>query len=119
MARAKTYEIEFYGSCKTSLGGSSGGGYKDMLAQIALFDNDGNPCGAIQFFRDGATVPEDFSSTGTRDGLPTMHVPYVMFGDIYEALRVDKPIMIEYRERPLYEGSILSVGNQEPIGERD
>jgi hypothetical protein len=48
-----------------------------------------------------------------------MHVPYSMFGDIYKALRGEKPIIIENLSTPAYEGAVLTAGRREPIGEND
>jgi hypothetical protein len=121
---ATRYEIEFLG-CHTasperssggsSSGSSSPGGYRDLLAQIELFDDGGNPIGAIQFYREGASIPKDF----TDEGYVTAHLPYSMFGDVYDALRNEKPVNLKYVSRPASEGGILAVGRQEPIGEND
>jgi hypothetical protein len=124
MPLAAKYAIEFLG-CHTassdgSSGGSSsgsfsGGGYKDVLARIKLFDNRGNPIGAIHFYREGASIPKDFIGKGD----VTMHLPYSMFGDVYDALRNEKPVNFEFVSRPASEGGILAAGRQESIGEND
>jgi len=119
MPRATKYEIEFLGCHTTSSGGSSSGsssrgGYRDLLAEIKLFDN-GKPIGVIQFFREGASIPKDYIGKGD----VSMHLPYSMFGDVYDALRNEKPVNLEFVSRPASEGGILTVGRQEPIGEND
>ena len=124
MPLAARYAIEFFGCHTASSGGSSGGsssgsssrgGYDDLLARIKLFDNRGNPIGAIQFYREGASIPKDYTGKGD----VTMYLPYSMFGDVYDALRNEKPVNLEFVSRPESEGGILAAGRQEPIGEND
>jgi hypothetical protein len=120
MSLATRYAIEFFGCHTASSGGSSSGsssrgGYRDLLAQINLFDNRGNPIGLIQFIREGASIPKDFIDSGHVH----MHLPYSMFGDVYDALRNEKPVNLEFVSRPASEGGILAAGRQEPIGEND
>ena len=120
MSLATRYAIEFLG-CHTassdgsSSGSSSRGGYRDVLARIKLFDNGGNPVGVIQFFREGASIPKDFIDSG----YVHMYLPYSMFGDVYDALRNEKPVNLELVSKPASEGGVLAAGRQEPIGEND
>ena len=94
-----TYSLLFYGSPS---------GYQTNRAQIQLKDTNGNVRAWIRFNDPGQFFENDYES----GGIIRMHLPSIMFENVIDVLRNEKPVYIYFAAGRGFLGT-----SAEPIGE--
>lgn len=96
------YRVLFYGSPD---------GVGNKRAEIKVFE-DANPRGDVRFHDPGMPFPNDSLSS---DGRIIMHLPSVMFANVLDVLRNEKPINYHFA----LGRAVLSTSDEErePAGE--
>ena len=101
MPEIKQYAIRFHG-------GPEGSG-SGIRAQIHLFDSQNRMVGAVDFYEDSHSLPEDSQQELIRMAMPSSQAYAVI-----DMLRNEKPIFLEWQAtlKNAYLGT-----SQEPVGE--
>lgn len=100
MANVTQYHVLVYGTSD---------GYQDNRAQITLYDG-ATVLGYVRFHDPGMTFPNDSQS----GGLIIMHLPSMMFENVIDVLRNEKPINYYFASNHAFLGT-----SAEPVGEAE
>ncbi len=101
MPQVKSYSVLFYGSPT---------GYQTNRAQIQLSGKDGKTLAWVRFNDPGMTFENDYVS----GGIIRMHMPSLMFQNVLDVLRNEKPINVYFAANRGFLGT-----SKEPVGEEE